>query len=137
MNFSFRRFASLCAWNLLKLGLVLAVLMGGCLLVLHEQTRSPYDWELPALQEKAEQQRAANARTAEFQTLIADVYHVEKSRFIQPELLWVTLPPGSDIQHTCQAIANVWAARSGLPWVRVESWQGSQRLAQATVQNRE
>jgi hypothetical protein len=27
----------------------------------------------------------------------------------------------------------VWSHRSGLPWVRVESWHGSQRLAQATV----
>lgn len=49
------------------------------------------------------------------------------------DLLWITLPPGSDIQSTCQAIANVWAHRSGLPWVRVESWRGTQRLGQGTV----
>lgn len=70
---------------------------------------------------------------AELQKLIADVYHVETSRFIQPDLLWVTLPAGTDIQRTCQGIANVWSHRSGLPWVRVESWQGNQRLAQATA----
>jgi len=70
---------------------------------------------------------------AALQELIRDVYGVESSRFIQPDLLWVTLPPGANVQATCQAIANIWAARSGKPWVRVESWRNNQRLAQATV----
>lgn len=87
------------------------------------------------LMKDAEAQRAMNALRAEFQTLIADVYRVETSRFIANDLLHVSFAPGSDVQGNCQAIANLWAHQSGLPWVRVESWQGSQRLAQATVRN--
>lgn len=77
--------------------------------------------------------RPTGISNAELQTLIADVYHVETSRFIQPDLLWITLPPGTDIQATCQAIANLWAHRSGLAYVRVESWSGTTRLGQGTV----
>lgn len=72
---------------------------------------------------------------AELQTLIADVYKVETSRFIQRDLLWITLPPLADEQKTCQAIANVWASRSGLDYVRVECWRGEQRLGQGAVQH--
>jgi hypothetical protein len=71
---------------------------------------------------------------AELQSIIADVYHVETSRFIQPDILWITLPSGSAVQKTCQAIANLWAHRSGLDYVSVESWSGGVRLAKATVQ---
>lgn len=74
-------------------------------------------------------------KPADLQQLIAETYQVEQSRFIQPDLLWVTLPAGVDVQKTCQAIANVWAHRSGLNYVRVESWQDNQRLAQATVRD--
>jgi len=68
-----------------------------------------------------------------FQAMIAEVYHVETSRFIQPDLLHVTLPPDSDTQAICETLANLWSHHSSLPWIRVESWRGSQRLAQATV----
>lgn len=70
---------------------------------------------------------------AELEGLLRDVYQVDTSRFIQPDLLWVTFHPGVDVQASCEAIARVWSHRSGLPWVRVESWLGSTRLAQATV----
>lgn len=70
----------------------------------------------------------------DLQRLIADVYKVETSRFINSDLLWITLPPGTNVQKTCQAIANLWAHRSGKDFVRVESWSGNQRLGQGTVQ---
>jgi len=133
MAFSLTRFLKLFAWTLFKGILLVTVIAGGCVFILQQQTRAPYDWELPKIQAEANAQRATNRQNAEFQTLIAEVYGVETSRFIQPDLLWITLPPGSDIQSTCQAIANVWAHRSGLPWVRVESWRGTQRLGQGTV----
>lgn len=72
---------------------------------------------------------------AELAALARDVYQVTECRFVQPDLVWVTPPPGADPQSLCQALANVWAARSGLPWVRVESWQDGRRLAQATVRH--
>lgn len=72
------------------------------------------------------------------QAIIRDVYHAE-TKFVRNDLVQVTFAPGSreeaDAQGFCQAIANVWASRSGLPLVRVESWRGSQRLAQATVKD--
>jgi len=71
---------------------------------------------------------------SELQSIIADVYHVETSRFIQPDLLWITVPAGANVQKTCQAIANLWAHRSGLDYVRVECWAGNTRLGQGTVQ---
>jgi len=70
---------------------------------------------------------------AELQRLIAEVYQVETSRFITRDLLWITLPTGAAVQKNCQAIANLWAHRSGLDYVRVESWRGTQRLGQGTV----
>lgn len=82
---------------------------------------APSQWATPPISQK------------ELQILIADVYHVETSRFIQPDLMWITLPPGADVQKTCQAIANVWAHRSKLDYVRVESWIGNTRLGQGTV----
>jgi len=77
---------------------------------------------------------ASRISDADLQTLIADVYHVETSRFITSDLLHITLPPGSNVQKTCQAIANLWAHRSGKNFVRVESWRGNQRIGQGTVQ---
>ena len=78
--------------------------------------------------------RASNISDADLQKLIADVYHVETSRFINSDLLHITLPAGADAQKTCQAIANLWAHRSGKDFVRVESWSGNTRLGQGTVQ---
>lgn len=90
--------------------------------------------ESPTPRHTMDSQRVSNISNAELQSLIADVYKVETSRFIQPDLLWITLPPLADEQKTCQAIANVWASRSGRDYVRVECWRGSQRLGQGTVQ---
>lgn len=73
----------------------------------------------------------------ELQALIADVYHVQTSRFVQPDLMWITLPMGQEPQKTCQAIANLWAHRSGLDYVRVECWAGNTRLGQGTVMSGE
>ena len=144
MAFSLTRFLKLFAWTLLK-GLALVVLIaGGCVFILRQQTRAPYEWEVKN-QARAEADRDAKLRASagavsgisnkELQRLIADVYHVETSNFVGNDLLHITLPPGSDVQGTCQAIANVWAHRSGLPWVRVESWKGTQRLGQGTVRD--
>lgn len=72
---------------------------------------------------------------SELQSIIADVYHVETSRFIQPDLMWITVPAGVNAQKTCQAIANLWAHRSGLDYVRVECWAGNTRLGQGTVRH--
>lgn len=73
-----------------------------------------------------------------FQTLIADLYQVETSRFIEPDLMWVTFGPGEyAIQKKCQAIANVWAIRNGADYFRVECWSGNIRLGQGTVVNGE
>jgi hypothetical protein len=77
----------------------------------------------------------AGISNAELQSIIAEVYGVETSRFIQPNILWITAPTSPDLQRTCEGIANLWAARSGLNYVCVESWQGNTRLARATVQN--
>jgi len=77
---------------------------------------------------------------AEFQQVIAEVYGVEQSRFIQPDILWITLPAGTpahELQSTCQAIANVWASRSRMDYVCVESWRGNTRLARATVHHQQ
>lgn len=135
-----KRFLIAYLKTLVKGLLLFALILGGCVFMIRQSNRAPYDWEIQnqqydasANQAKAEQQRAANKANAELQTLIADVYHVETSRFIQPDLLWITLPPGSNIQATCQAIANLWAHRSGLAYVRVESWSGTTRLGQGTV----
>lgn len=128
-----------------KLALGFLLIAGVVWLIAHQQRREPYDWELQnqqydqtAAQARTDQQRATNISHAELQGIIADVYHVEQSRFIQPDILWITLPPGTpvhELQRTCQAIANVWAHRSGLDYVCVESWQGGTQLARATVQN--
>jgi len=71
---------------------------------------------------------------AELQSIIADSYHVESSRFIEPDILWVTVPNGTDPQRVCEGIANLWAHRSGWDYVCVESWVGNVRLARAKVQ---
>lgn len=93
--------------------------------------------KMKADQEAAAVQAAEIQRNdqAELAALARDVYQVTECRFVQPDLVWVTPPPGADPQSLCQALANVWAARSGLPWVRVESWQDGRRLAQATVRH--
>jgi len=144
MAFSLTRFLKLFAWTLLKGVLLVTVIAGGCVFILQQQTRAPYDWEVKN-HASAEADRDAKLRASagavsglsnkELQSIIADVYHVETSNFIENDLLHITLPPGADIQSTCQAIANLWASRSGLPWVRVESWKGTQRLGQGTVRD--
>lgn len=77
--------------------------------------------------------RTSGLSNEELQRIIADVYKVETSRFIQNDLLWITLPSSLNAQKTCQAIANLWASRSGLDYVRVECWSGDQRVGQGTV----
>jgi hypothetical protein len=112
-------------------GLLLFVaIIGGIVFILWEKGRESNDWEAA---NHASSTVVSKISNAELQSLVADVYHAESSRFIQPDLLWVTLPVGVDVQKTCQAIANVWAHRSGLGYVRVESWRGTQRLGQGTV----
>lgn len=131
-----KRFLVIFFKTLLKGLLLLAVIIGGCVwLISRKESGEAYlaahggGWSPPS--------RAAvsGIKPSDLQALIADVYHVEQSRFIQPDILWVTLPAGADVQKTCQAIANVWAHRSGLDYVCVESWNGSRRLARATVQH--
>ena len=140
MSFSIRRLVSMLARALAKILLVCVLILGGCLFMARQKTRAPYEWEIAnqkIAEEDAAEARARqvleNERNAAFQTLIADVYGVETSRFIQSDILWITLPPGSDLQATCQAIANVWAHQSRKAYVCVESWRGNQRLARATV----
>lgn len=108
----------------LLLGLLLVV--GLFALLIHAGTRPPRDSDFHA-------PPVSRISDAELQGILRDVYQVDTSRFIQPDLLWVTFPPGVDVQASCDAIARVWSHRSGLPWVRVESWRGSTRLAQATA----
>lgn len=108
----------------LLLGLVLVV--GLFALLIYAGSRPPRDSDFPT-------GRVSHISDAELQALLRDVYHADTSRFIQPDLLWVTFHPGVDVQSSCEAIARVWSHRSGLPWVRVESWRGSTRLAQATA----
>lgn len=108
----------------LLLGLVLVV--GLFALFLYAGSRPPRDADSHATP-------ISQISEAELQGMLRDVYQVDTSRFIQPDLLWVTFHPGVDVQASCEAIARVWSHRSGLPWVRVESWRGGTRLAQATV----
>lgn len=127
-----KRFMVIFFKTLLKGLLLLAVIIGGCVWLIDQGRQRQQElggWSPPSAA------AVSQIRPADLQQLIAETYHVEQSRFIQPDILWVTLPAGADVQKTCQAIANVWAHRSGLDYVCVESWNGSRRLARATVQH--
>ena len=70
----------------------------------------------------------------ELQRLIAEVYGVQTSRFLEQNLLWVTFSPGeTEQQKKCQGIANMYALRNGMSYFRVECWAGNARLGQGTV----
>ena len=78
----------------------------------------------------------AGLSQAEFQALIADVYHVTASNFVRPDLLHVTFRADErDLHGKCQAIANVWSFRSGQPNIFVESWSNGTRMGFGSVQN--
>lgn len=113
---------------LIKALLFVVGVAGGCVWMVSESAKhQSYSAPAPAA--------VSNISNAELQGIIADVYHVETSRFIQPDILWITAPSSPDLQRTCEGIANLWAARSGLNYVCVESWSGGTRLARAKVQN--
>lgn len=125
-----KRFLITTLWTFAKALLFTAACLGLFMaLLIHGSKSDPYTSAGPA------PLRVPTMTQAAFQTMIADVYHVETSSFIQPDLIHFTLASGVDPQPTCQAVANLWAHHSGLPWVRVESWKGNQRLAQATVKD--
>lgn len=88
----------------------------------------PADYAPPAI--------PAGLSQAEFQALIADVYHVTASNFVRPGLLHVTFRADEKGLHgKCQAIANVWSFRSGQPNIFVESWSNGTRIGFGSVQN--
>lgn len=123
-------------------GLVLALLLiAAAAYGLHRLSARP-QWEIDSAAARALPADYAPAAIpaglsqAEFQALIADVYHVTASNFVRPDLLHVTFRADEKGLHgKCQAIANVWSFRSGQPNIYVECWADGTRIGFGSVQN--
>lgn len=147
MNFSFRRLASLLVKRLLQTLLVAAVLFGGCVFIVHQQSRPPYEWELKNrhsdLTERANAIAATYAskalflpgpRHADFEKLIPEVYPVGYLQFVNDGLIRITFAQDvPDKNGFCQAIANLWSSKNRVQDVCVQAWEGDHCIAMASV----